>query len=241
MVKQESVNFDYRSIGPGHYDRVFKRNRGIQSKWTHLKFSHIRNELKGCRQYVDVGCGPGTFIGTLPEDIYSVGLDVEPLQINYAQSQYGTKRHQFKLIEKGKRFPLEDNCCDVVTLTDLIEHLPEDSNIFLLREVRRILKKGGFVLITTPNYGSLWPVVEWFVNKLGEVSYEEQHINRYFKKTLFILLQKSGFEDPLVNTYQLFAPFFAGIHWKLADFIHRIEPRFFVSNIGLYLFGKGYK
>lgn len=241
MAKQVSVNFDYSLIGSGHYDMVYKRNRGIQSKWTHLKFSHIRNELKGCRQYVDVGCGPGTFIGTLPNDIYSVGLDVEPLQINYAKSQYKTKNHQFKLIEKGKKLPLEDNSCDVVTLTDLIEHLTEDYNIFLLREVRRILKKGGFVLITTPNYGSLWPVVEWFINKIGEVSYEDQHINHYFKNPLFTLLKKTGFEDPTVNTYQLTAPFFAGIHWKLADVIYRIEPRFLVSRLGLYLFGKGYK
>ncbi len=99
MLKQEPLNFDYSSIRLGHYDRVYKRNKGIQSKWTHLKFSHIRNELKGCRQHVDVGCGPGTFIGTLPNDISSVGLDVELLQINYAQSQYGTENHQFKLIK----------------------------------------------------------------------------------------------------------------------------------------------
>lgn len=241
MAQKNIVNFDYSSIDAGHYDLVYRRNKGIQSKWTHMKFAHIRNELKGCKRHIDIGCGPGTFISTLPEYIFSTGFDIEPLQIDYANNEYGCANKQYKCIETGKPLPVEDNSIDVVTLTDLVEHLPEDYNVYLMKEVHRILRKDGFALITTPNYGSLWPVVEWFVNKLGEVSYEDQHINPYYEKTLANLLQKTDFVNSTISAFQFAAPFFGGINWKLADRIQEIELKWFVKKFGLYLFAKGHK
>ena len=39
--------FDYSTIPPGHYDRVFRRRRGIQSKWHHLKFQRVARLVAG--------------------------------------------------------------------------------------------------------------------------------------------------------------------------------------------------
>ena len=241
MTPKKVASYDYSSIHAGHYDRVYKRNKGIQSKWTHLKFDHIRHALKDCKRHVDIGCGPGTFIGTLPDTICSSGFDIEQRQIDYANREYGSERKQFECVEPGKPFPVEEDSIDVITMTDLLEHLSADYNIFLMNEARRMLRTGGSVLITTPNYGSLWPVVEWFVNKLGEVSYEDQHINPYYRKTLCDLLQRTGFRNVAVDAFQFSAPFFGGISWKFADTIQKIEPKGIAKKIGLYLIARGFK
>ena len=74
----------YDSIEWGYYDRVFRRCAGIQSKWHHLKFARIRSEMSNYDTHLDIGCGPGTFIGTLKSSALSVGVDIAENQIAYA-------------------------------------------------------------------------------------------------------------------------------------------------------------
>src|SRR4051812_6164808 len=87
--------FDYESIPIGYYDKVFRRRRGIQSKWHHLKFERVVRELEGHRRLLDVGCGPGTMIGYLGARHDSVGTDLSTRQIEYARTTYGSPGARF--------------------------------------------------------------------------------------------------------------------------------------------------
>ena len=49
----------------------------------------------------------------------------------------------------------------------------------LLAEARRLLLPQGRLVVTTPNYRSLWPLIESGVNLVSRVSYEQQHVNKY--------------------------------------------------------------
>ena len=174
-MSTESDSFDYDSISPGYYDVVFRRRSGIQSKWHHLKFARVCASMGSYGSHLDIACGPGTLIGTLASHSPSVGVDIAPDQIRYAERTYGTPDHRFEQIEEGT-LPFPEATYDIVTLLDVIEHLTENEANQLLLETHRVLRPGGRVLIGTPNFASLWPAVEWFVNRLGEVSYEHQHI-----------------------------------------------------------------
>src|SRR4051812_19259352 len=87
--------FDYDAIPVGYYDEIFQRRRGVQSKWHHLKFKRVREEFPPAGVHVDVACGPGTFIGTLPSAILSTGLDISEPQINFARGKYASESHRF--------------------------------------------------------------------------------------------------------------------------------------------------
>ena len=232
--------FAYDSIEWGYYDRVFRRCAGIQSKWHHLKFARIRSEMSNYDTHLDIGCGPGTFIGTLKSSALSVGVDIAENQIAYAQSRYGSPNHQFKCFDSIP-LPFEAGTFQVVTMIELIEHLSMKDNFALMREAFRVLQPNGLILVSTPNYASLWPLVEGLVNRFGEISYEHQHITRFNRSSLDAFLQQAGSCHTRVDAYQFIAPFLACLNWRLADVVHRLEPKYLVSRCGLLLLGRGRK
>lgn len=238
---KSTASFDYPSIPSGYYDLVFHRGSGIQSKWHRMKFLRIGKEMGDYSAHLDIGCGGGTLIGSLPSGSLSIGVDIAQRQISYAQKKYGRQMHMFQPIDPGGHLPFKDNQFDLVTLIEVIEHLSQKEIYSLLGEVHRVLQPGGRILLSTPNYRSLWPLIEWMLNKLGEISYADQHINHYNHSWLETLLKKTGFVKIKLTAYQGLEPFFTLLHWKLADIIAKLEPKILVSRMGLLLLGKGYK
>ena len=232
------MSFDYETIEPGHYDHVFHSNHGIQSKWHHLKFLVVKNALGLCGRHLDIGCGPGTLIGLLDGTGELIGIDVSKNQTDYAQSRYGDSLRQFQC-STVEGLPFNDNRFDSISLVELVEHLPEGRIQHLLREVRRVLKPGGKVVLTTPNYSSLWPLLEWLLNRLGPVSYEHQHITRFNRRRLRDTLEQAGFQDIEVVGFQLLAPFAAAIGWRFAGVVSGWEPAPLVNRFGFLLLAQG--
>ena len=178
---------------------------------------------------------PGTFIGTLDERIDSTGVDIAPAQIDYANAVHGAARKRFETVGAGA-LPYPDGGFDVATCVELVEHLTPAQASALLAEARRVIAPGGRLLLTTPDYGGAWPALEWLLNRLGSVSYEDQHITHFTRSSLASLLEEAGFEDVRVERYQLIAPFTAPLRWRLADRIARLEPRWLTRRFGFLLF-----
>jgi len=234
------AKFDYSDIPAGYYDQIFSRRAGMQSKWHHLKFAIFAPQLVGRLRHLDIGCGPGTFLGLLPDDRSSIGVDIAEEQIAYATARYGTKTKTFQRIA-GMPYPFPDASFDVVTIIEVLEHLTAEECMAVMQEAHRLLAPGGVVLVSTPNYSSLWPVIEHFVNTVADVSYEEQHITRFTPHTLMDLFRAAKFEKRECRAYQGFS--FAGalIHWRLPNLLAAVENRFLFSRYGLLLFAIGTK
>ncbi len=241
MSREDATPYDYDAIGPGYYDHVFQRGAGIQSKWHHLKFSHVRRHLPArTRDLLDIGCGPGTFIGSLPQEVRCVGIDVARAQIDYAVRQYGTNSHTFQCVGNGV-LPFDHASFDAVTLVELIEHLDRPRIESLLYEAIRVLRPGGRLIVTTPNYASLWPLLEKAVNARTPVSYEYQHISFFTRRRLRDLLIGIGLSSVDVTTFMGASPFFAAVNWKLADRVQIIENPLLAHGLGFLLLGSASK
>jgi 2-polyprenyl-3-methyl-5-hydroxy-6-metoxy-1,4-benzoquinol methylase len=232
--------FDYETIPGGYYDAVYRRRRGIQSKWHHLKFGRVVEEMEGYPRHLDVGCGPGTLIGLLNDQFISTGIDISTAEIAYARREYESESKRFFAVSPRA---LPDDCrdYDVATTVEVVEHLaPVDLDDVLRATIER-LRPGGKLVVTTPNLRSAWPLVEMLVNRFGEVKYASQHINRFTPRRLRQLLHGLGLNDVHVHSFLALAPFSAPLGWRPPDMLARLERGPFERVAGLLLLGTGIK
>ena len=236
----ESALFDYENIPIGYYDGVYRKGRGVQCQWHRMKFHSLHEFFEGQEKHLDIGCGPGTFIGSLPAHIDSIGIDIAQPQIDYARRYYGSPTKVFLTVAEGQDV-IEPESFDIVTLIELVEHLEQKEVSDLLVRAYAALKPGGRIIVSTPDYNGLWPALEFLVNQLGNVPYEDQHINRFNKPRLTSTLEDTGFKIERLGRYMFVAPFLATVSDGLARWFSKIEPRFLTERFGFLLLAQGRK
>lgn len=103
---------------------------------------------------LDIGCADGNLSLILKEELKAeevYGLDILTEYLQEA-ARKGVKT--FKVDVNRDRFPFQANFFDVIIASEILEHciLPEN----LLREAYRILKSGGYLILSTPNLASFY-------------------------------------------------------------------------------------
>jgi SAM-dependent methyltransferase len=144
---------------------------------------------------LDVGCGTGANLEMLANFGASEGVDVSDDALEFCRAK-GLKVHK----GLAEELPFPDESFDVVTALDVVEHLDDD--VAGLKEMHRVLKRGGKTLIFVPAFMWLWGVQDDISN----------HRIRYTKKQIVERLEKAGFtiERATYANWTFFAPILAG-------------------------------
>jgi ubiquinone/menaquinone biosynthesis C-methylase UbiE len=100
---------------------------------------------------LDVGCNDGYFTLKAAELIETKNLYGIDLNRN-ALEKASSKGIETKYHDVNTRFPFEDSYFDEVISNQVLEHVIDTDNFF--RETYRVLKKGGYAVISTPNISS---------------------------------------------------------------------------------------
>ena len=130
------------------------------------------------RQILDVGCGTGTMLTHLARFGDARGVDMDLEAVGYCHD-----RGLQQVTQSGAdSLPFEKDRFDVVTALDVVEHIDDD--LGALREIKRVLKPGGLLLLTVPAYRFLW----------GRQDDINLHKRRYVARELRSRLQAVGFE-----------------------------------------------
>lgn len=224
--------FNYEEIPAGYYHDVMRSGHPIQKFWHQKKFLDVAADLPRSARILDLGCSAGSFLDMMAEsrdDLSGVGVDIASRQIDYARLNVEPKhkgRIKFvQLDEKAPQLPFESQTFDAVTCVEVIEHIHPYLALRMLADARRLLKPGGKLIVTTPNYRSAWPLIEWLLEKASPVKYHDQHINKYTPNSLIKFLECAGYKVGGVRTIFMTAPFLAGLSWSFAERIYKIEKR----------------
>jgi SAM-dependent methyltransferase len=124
---------------------------------------------------LDVGMSTGSNLRLLRDLGFDhvTGVDHNPEAIRFcAEKGLGPVR-----LSDIRALEFPDRCFDLVLATDVIEHVDDD--LGALRELRRVLKPGGYLLLTVPAFRVLWGVQD-------EVSH---HKRRYTLRNLLRTLR----------------------------------------------------
>jgi ubiquinone/menaquinone biosynthesis C-methylase UbiE len=106
--------------------------------------------LKG-KKVLDLGAGQGYFTKLLYDALHAKGLTPDDIitASDYSPQDYKFDRIPCQFGDFNVGLPYEDDTFDVVCCIEVIEHIEDQFK--LMREIKRILKPGGMVFITTPN------------------------------------------------------------------------------------------
>lgn len=186
---------------------------------------------------LEIGVGRGEFLLKMRELGWkTTGIDISPVAVNYLREHYNLNVQ----LANSRQLPFAANSFDIVYLSHTLEHIHDP--VVVLKEICRVLKPGGQVLITTPNIGSLGRKlfgIKW-------AAYEPPlHVIIYETKSLTCLLSATGFDiqsckAPATNSASVFQRSFAIVFQNRFLSINRVLSRsyFFIlwvlSLIGIY-------
>jgi 2-polyprenyl-3-methyl-5-hydroxy-6-metoxy-1,4-benzoquinol methylase len=175
--------------------------------------------------FVDVGCGAGDlrrFLGNR-FDRY-VGLDA----VRYDGLPEDLQFHAGDLDGDGQLAP--SAMADVVAAVETIEHLENPRR--LVREMVRIAKPGGWVLVTTPNQLS-WLSLATLLSKQRFSAFQDvhypAHISALLEVDLLRIFAECGVEDVETRFSEQGRIVFTARHYP--RMLARLAPRRFSDNV----------
>jgi len=221
-----------------------------------LELEWILRDCGNSGRVLDVGGGLGINLITLKKinknlDVHLIDKLEEYEGTNSLENPIGSvdvglkilKDHEVNLIKEdfweARALPFDSGFFDVVTCFDVIEHFPQNP-LPLLREMKRILKKGGTLIMCAPNLLStarrgrlmlgMHPYMHfdlWMAEKYDKYY---GHYREYTRKEYRILLERSGYSD--IKTFMISEP----TRTKAFNrYHHKKYKKFSLPSIGLWL------
>lgn len=169
---------------------------------------------------LDIGCGSG---------FYTKALIQKGAVVTATDIAKGYLKQTKKLVGKNKRLrlcvadvtnlPFKDNIFDKVLLTEVIEHLPDYK--VALREIKRVLKTDGILVISTPSKFSPMNLAYELKRRIKHYSFNE-HLHEFtiseFRRTVNTYFQVERLE---------FANFF--FPYPIDTFIIPLQSELFIK------------
>ena len=160
----------------GHFDRHYRPMLAL-----------IRKNVGSPGRMLEIGTGAGFFLKTAERAGWeATGLEISDEAVSFARQELGlnvTKMH-------AEQLDYPDLAFDAVVMFEVIEHVFQPRHV--LEKVHRVLRPGGVLMISTPNFDALSRIAlgkNWAVLSPGE------HLYYFTEKTLKALLEVAGFRQ----------------------------------------------
>jgi len=166
----------------------------------------LQSRVPPGQEILEIGSAPFVLTVALSEAGYAVtGCDLEPARYEASIQQLGLTVTQCNIETEVLEF--DDDSFDVILLNEVFEHLRIDL-IFTLRQLRRVLRPGGLLFVSTPNLKSIGGIKNFLFkgrayscsgdvydefHKLSELGHMG-HVREYAPNEVVTFLEKIGFE-----------------------------------------------
>lgn len=160
-------------------------------KENNIRYINFKHYLKKIKKYVDkgvlldCGCATGYFLDVAKENNFDCyGTEISEIPFKIAET-----KHPDRIFKKNvEDLNVSDETYDIITMFDFIEHVKNPEKT--LQKASDLIKKNGYLIITTPNTRSL--SMASFGKK--HTNYILEHINLFNHKFLSKYFENFGFK-----------------------------------------------
>ena len=159
LIRQRWKTYNQQWMGEEKFEKLIQ-SKVNSDQLQHRHLSYLESNIGNLSDKVilDMGCGEGGFlVAVRKKGLKAVGTDLSKMALDIAHLQMSCRPNlgnpSILIQSEGHHVPFADNTFDLITSIDTLEHIP-DLNGFL-KEISRILKKGGYFYANTPNRH--WP------------------------------------------------------------------------------------
>jgi SAM-dependent methyltransferase len=201
-VGEDPARIDFNALyGESYYtggsDAVFadyvgqEAARRAQARRKLMALRHLPPRVKRGGMLLDVGCAAGFFLAEARRHYEVQGVELSTWSSAYARERLGLRVFTGTLQDAR----LAADHYDVVTLWDVIEHVPEP--VPLLAEAARVLRPGGRLVLTTGDWGSAYAQrqgAHWHLMT------PPWHLTMFSRTTLQLAAQRAGLKPVAVRS-----------------------------------------
>lgn len=182
--------------------------RKILKRWDINRYDIAYKLAKKGEKVLDIGCGNGDMLFRLINKFDKFyGIDITPSRLEEARKtateKYGSSLKTFNFGEGNldERMDFESNFFDTIICLAILEHVYDIYS--LVKELHRVLKPGGYVIVEVPNIAYLKYRIKLLFGILPitsspynweEVGWECGHIHYFTMKKLCELFESQGFK-----------------------------------------------
>lgn len=156
---------------------------------------------------LDIGCADGSFASYAGHELNAktYGIDISPEAIAKAKKTIDhATQHDI-----SKSLPYPDKSFEIIFALEVIEHIYDTD--FLISEIRRILKPGGILVVSTPNLASIKNRVRLLFNNYPQyLEYSTAgagHIHLYTSEVLLTQLSSHKLTVRSLTSANFLAPY----------------------------------
>ena len=152
------------------------------------------------QRLLDPGCGEGTMAAVLRgrfEEVHGVDISREAVERACALGV-----NAVRVNVNVEPLPYPEGSFDTVVSLDVIEHVFDP--VDFLREIHRVLRPGGALVVSTPNIRKLQRVLSLVRGRFPRTSYDPVgydggHLHYFTSRDMRVLLEEQGFTVPYVG------------------------------------------
>jgi len=178
----------------------------FQRIWHKTRFNNVIKvieEVSG--KVLDIGCADGTFSKVILDKSKAsnlIGIDVLKTSVGWAKKHWKSSKMRF-LVGDAHKLQFLKETFDAVFIMEVLEHVADPK--LVLKEVKRVLKKGGYGVFLVPSDSFLFKSIWFFWLRFyprGWV-WEHTHIQTYRRNYLTKICKQAGFKVEVDKKFNL--------------------------------------